>query len=95
MRVVRKRPGECTELIEIPNTLYALQKEVGGYIETVTFATDACIICNEEGRLLGLPENCDLFGIPFVGTILIVGVNGEEFCDLPEAELWLNTFLVS
>jgi hypothetical protein len=60
---------------------------VGGYIETVSFASDACIICNEEGRLLNLPFNCKLLGKEFVGPILIVGVDGDEFTDLykPEA----------
>lgn len=30
MKVFRKRPGEGWELIEIDNTLEALQKQVGG-----------------------------------------------------------------
>ena len=50
----------------------------------MTFATDAAIICNEEGRLMGLPYNCNLLGVSFVGPILIVGVDGEEFTGLPE-----------
>lgn len=49
----------------------------------MTFATDAAIICNEEGRLMGLPYNCNLLGVSFVGPILIVGVDGEEFAGLP------------
>lgn len=59
------------------------RKRWGGYIETFTFATDACVVCNEEGRLLDLPYNCDLLGVSFCGPILIIGINGDEFCDIP------------
>lgn len=83
MKAIRKKPGCAPEIIEVENTLKALQTEVGGYIETVTIASDAVIICNEEGRILGLPDNCRVCGVDFVGTVLIVGVNGSEFCDVP------------
>ena len=86
MKVIQKLPGEPAEIIEVENDLKALQKKVGGYIETVTFARNACVICNEEGRLLGLPFNAVFCGIDFVGPILVVGVDGEEFTDLPHAE---------
>lgn len=85
MKVFRKRPGESWEQIEIKNTLEALQREVGGRIETVTLTTDSCVICNEEGRIKGLPVNSFL-GCQFAGTILLVGVDEEEekFCDIDE-----------
>ena len=82
MRVMRKRPGEPFEAVDIRNELKDLQEAVGGHIETYTFAEDACVICNEEGRLRGLPYNCRFLGVDFVGTILIVGVAGEEFTDI-------------
>lgn len=87
MKVARKRPGEPWELAEIENTLEALQAEVGGYIETVTLTTDACIIVNEEGRLRDLPFNVCFCGLKLVGTVLVVGVNGDEFCDTPVTNL--------
>ncbi|WP_302645006.1 DUF3846 domain-containing protein [Dysosmobacter sp.] len=63
-----------------------MQAAVGGYIETVTFASDAVVICNEEGRLQGLPHNCTFLGVDFVGPILIVGRTGDELTDLdPDA----------
>lgn len=68
------------------NTLKALQAEVSGYIETVTIASDAVVICNEEGVPLGMPYNCRFFGVDFVGPILVVGRNKDEFCDVPEAD---------
>lgn len=83
MKAIRKKTGCAPEVIEVENTLKALQDEVGGYIETVTLASDAVVICNEEGRLCGLPYNCRFVGVDFVGTILVVGTKGEEFCDVP------------
>ena len=86
MKVIYKSPGCAPEPRDIPNTLEELQAAVGGYIETVTFASDAVVICNEEGRLQGLPHNFTFLGVDYVGPILIVGRAGDEFTDLdPEA----------
>lgn len=85
MKAIRKKPGCEPELIDIDNTLAALQQEVGGYIETVSIA-DVVIICNEEGRLCGLPYNCRFVVVDFVGTILVIGRDRDEFCDVPEAD---------
>lgn len=83
-----KLEGRTHEVIEIENTLDALQKAVGGYIETVRLRVDnAVMIVNEEGLLLGLPYNTVASGFagqPIIGTDLIVGVNGEEFTDIPD-----------
>lgn len=86
MKAIRKRPGCEPEIIEVENTLKALQTEVGEYIEVVTLPYGAALICNEEGRILGLPDNCRFVGVDFVGTILVVGRNKDEFCDVPEAD---------
>lgn len=70
----------------VSDSLEALQKIVGGYIETVTVFTDAVVICNEEGRILGLPENRGFFISGICGDCLICGVDGEEFASLSEPE---------
>jgi hypothetical protein len=87
MKAIIKEPGKKPRITEIENNLAALQKAVGGYIETVTFAEDCCIICNEEGRLQGLPYNLTFCGGSFVGTILFIGVAGDEFADLSECQV--------
>lgn len=84
MRAMRKRPGEAWEAIEVDNELKPLQQEVGGYLESFTLAENACVLCDEEGRLKGKAYNTTICGVSFVGTILIVGVDGEEFADLTE-----------
>ena len=84
MKALIKNPGdESFREIITDNDLHSLLRLVGGYIETVTLATDCCVICNEEGRLQGMPHNCNFCGIDFVGPILIVGVDEADFCDVP------------
>ena len=93
MKVIYKEPGVAPVVRDIPNTLEELQKAVGGYIESVTIATDAAIIVNEEGRLLSLPYNCTICGLDFYGPLLIVGVDGENFCDLQDG--WIDPLMRS
>lgn len=83
IRVIIKHPGQKPYVTNVSDSLGNLQSYVDGYIETVTLASDLVIICNEEGRLRGLPYNCRVCGVDFVGTILFAGVNGDEFDDLP------------
>lgn len=79
IRVIIKEPGkEPREDQSFPNTLEAFQKAVGGYIEAVAVSHHVVLICNEEGRLIGLPEN---FG-SFVGPVVAVGTKGPEFASL-------------
>lgn len=86
MQAIIKQPGEPAKRIEIDNTLEALQKAVGGYIETVSIFTDVTLICNEEGRLMGLPYNMDFAGIRFVGPVLVVGRSEDDFRSLTDEE---------
>ena len=84
--------GFRVEEVEIENTLEALQKQVGGYIETLTLIPcKAVMIVNEEGLLLGLtinPAASALAGVKIVGPALIVGVDDEDFCDLDHDTAW-------
>lgn len=89
IKVIIKRPGEDPQKKSINNNLETLQLIVGGYIESVTLATDLAIICNEEGRIMGLPYNCDICGASFVGPIIFVGVSGDEFCSVPDVASFL------
>ena len=84
IKVIIRRPDEPIGHVEhIDNTLQELQSIVGGYIETVTITTDLVIICNEEGRLIDMPYNCNLFGHDFYGTLIFAGIDGDEFGDYP------------
>lgn len=77
---------------EIDEGLESLQHEVDGYIEALGLDEDACIICNEEGKINGMElnrairdENGKIADI-IAGTFLIVGNGEEDFCSLkPDA----------
>lgn len=72
----------------VDNTLEALQSEVGGYIETVLVTTDMLAVVNEEGLLMGLPENRWLPGI--VGNAVLISSKVKcdgEFVGLPAAKI--------
>ena len=56
-------PMKKPERIFITDSLEDLQKAVGGYIEQFSnFDDDAVIVCNEEGKLRGLPLNRAIYG---------------------------------
>ena len=70
MKVIIKRPcDQFGEEATIPNTLEALQKTIGGYIETVTLDNGVVLICNEEGRIRNMPYNFTLRRMRGVVTI--------------------------
>ena len=86
--VVIKEPGQAPKVEPLfDNTLENFQKTVGGYIETVTLASDLIIICDEEGRLKGKPFNCQVANVGFVGTVLAVGSKGEDFASLKASNI--------
>ena len=95
MKVIRKRPNEPAEVIDVENTVEGLCAELGGHMEAVTVAEDLAILCDEEGRLKGKEPNVAMprLGVDFVGTILIVGIAGEDFCDVPKLDFVLWNFL--
>lgn len=81
--VIREEPGKSAEVEPLfENTLEAFQAAVGGHIEAVAVTQDLCIICNETGRIDGLPYNCNVLGFDFYGPILAVGTRGCEFASI-------------
>ena len=87
LNVIVKQPGEHGRWATIPNTLEALQGIVGGYIEPVTFGmapfTELILLCDEEGKFKGLPENIRLTYDTICGPVVILGGHGDEFVDCP------------
>lgn len=88
VRCIIKRPDEqYGHVTNISTSLKNLQSIVDGPIETVSCGGSSVIICNEEGKIRGLQPN---FRIGFgwladviVGEAIVIGVDGEDFCDLP------------
>ena len=80
--------GKKPYIKNVSNSLDALQAEVGGYIEVVSIATDMIAVVNEEGRLLGLPDNRYISGLVGNAVILSSKISGDgEFTGLPATKI--------
>lgn len=90
MEVVLVEPGKEARLAEIGADLKSLQAAVGGYIEAAYFFDGpVALICNEEGKIYGLPYNRavrdeagkvqDIIAGPF----FVCGLGEDDFCSLP------------
>lgn len=106
MKVVAVRPMQPPVVEEVNNKLKDLQKFVGGYIEVVPMSADlsafsgskystdedtVVLICNEEGKLQGLPLNRKIDYDIIAGDFLLcankVGDHGLEFTSLSEKQI--------
>ena len=94
IKVLVVEPMKPCRVAEIPDKLEVMQAIVGGYIQEVApFAEPVVIVCNEEGKLQGLPYNrplVDKNGLPYdilCGTFFIAGVQGENFASLTDEQI--------
>jgi anion-transporting ArsA/GET3 family ATPase len=55
--ILKVEPNELPYEKEIINDLKSLQNEVDGLIEMIDIDDDICLVCNEEGKLLGMDLN--------------------------------------
>ena len=58
MLVLMIKPGKAPCRMELGHSLAEMQKAVGGSIQILySFEDPVALVCNEEGKLLGLPSN--------------------------------------
>ena len=63
--VLLVEPNKYPKMIEIDDTLEAMQAVVGGNIEEyMPFEDEVAIVCHEEGKLIGLPPNRAIYAEP-------------------------------
>ena len=85
--VLKVEPGKAPEQITIPNTLRAMQELVGGHIEIVDYQ-GACLVCNEEGKLLDLEPNRRVGQDVITGTFFLANSDLEgNLCSLSQEDL--------
>ena len=96
MDILIVEPEKTPRLASISGDLESLQKVVGGYIEAVYPYNDlVALVCNEEGKLIGLPLNRKIEDHDIIaGTFMICGLGEDDFCSLsPElAEKYKKKF---
>ena len=96
IKVVYKEPGRPAFETEIPNHYKYLSNAVKGLLETVYNGDDTLIVCNEEGKLIGMKGNIHLDnGTSIIaGPFFVCGDDGEDFRSLTEDEVdkYLNKY---
>lgn len=83
IKVLMVAPHQRPTVVTLKNELRALQESVSigaedvGYIEIIGIDSDTCILCNEEGKLIGLPPNRRFYQDILCGVFYVVGEDGE------------------
>ena len=97
MRILLIEPEQPAAEKEIEGSLHSMQEIVGGTIQAVyPFDDSVALICNDEGKLLGLPPNRALreegtgkvYDV-IVGTFFLCGapVGAENFVSLTDKQM--------
>ena len=100
MKVIVIAPNENPVVKEIDRGLTSFQSVVGGYIEAIyPFDDLVALVCNEEGKLDGLPMSMALVDKGKVvemiaGTCFICGLSDDDFDSLSDelCEKYLRKF---
>lgn len=93
INVIYVEPGKEARTIEIKDELKEMQNLVGGMIEEyMPFEDEVAIICNDEGKMRGMPLNrgiaddngklMDIIAGPFF--IAYAPVESEKFLSMPK-----------
>lgn len=97
MKVLMIEPGKTPYEAEIESGLNSLQAAVGGIIQPVyPYEDPVALICNDEGKLMGLPLNRALYDEDgniydiVAGNFLIVGLGRKILQPFPQTS-WRNT----
>ena len=93
--VLKISPGRRPEKITIAHTLEAMQYVVGGSIQAIyPFEDPAALVCNEEGKLLGMEPNRVIRDTDtgemveiICGTFFICGLGREDFESLTQQQI--------
>ena len=92
--VLMVEPGKHPKVTTLKDDLDSLQKAVSigadyqGLIEFVSLGNGDCIMCNEEGKLIGLDGNRRLGNDILVGVFYIISENEDgELLSLSEKKI--------
>ncbi len=90
MQVLLVEVGEDPRILEIDGSLDSMRKIVCGHLEAIySYKDRVAIVCNEKGKLNGLPLNRAIYDAKgnfidvIAGTFFMVGLGKEDFIDFP------------
>lgn len=94
IKVLMVAPLKEPKTVTLKTDLDSLQKAVSiganyqGLIEIITIDDGVCILCNEEGKLIGLEGNCRIGNDIIAGVFYVVGENKDgELISLTENQI--------
>lgn len=94
IKVLMVEPGKHPKESMLQNDLDSLQKAVSigsdhqGLIEIIGIDDRVCILCNEEGKLIGLEGNRRVGNDIIAGVFYVVGEDGRgNLVSLPDDEI--------
>lgn len=91
MKIVVKKVGQIGEIVEVENTVETFSNIVGGYFETFPLTSDMLVICNEEGKWMGLAPNVEIavgqHTELIVGDFAIVKHGEDDFESLDDEQI--------
>ncbi|MDD3227616.1 MAG: DUF3846 domain-containing protein [Oscillospiraceae bacterium] len=86
--VLKVEPGLPPAVKEIRNDLDGLQAEVEGLIECINLPNGCVVVCNEEGKLNGMPPNRRLGADILCGSFFVCGsTQGGDFSSLSKSQI--------
>lgn len=77
MKILAVRTGELPEVIDIEHSLDAESEFVGGYIQTISLSSTAILVCNDDGKVIGLKPNRVIPGDFIAGFFLLLDLMVE------------------
>lgn len=94
IKVLMVEPLKEPKVVTLKTDLDSLQKAVSigadyqGLIEIVTIDNGVCLLCNEEGKLIGLEGNRCIGNDIIAGVFYVVGENNDgELTSLNEKQI--------
>lgn len=94
IKVVKVETLEKPVVVEIENSLQGMYEAIGGGCDIIQaiypFDDPVALVCDDEGKLNGQLRNRGLYDdngrIYDVvnGTFLIIGIDSEHFCSIPD-----------
>ena len=94
IKVLMVEPMKKPKIVTLKNDLDSLQKAVSigsdyqGLIEIISLGDSTCVLCNEEGKLIGLEGNRRIGNDIIAGVFYIVGENNDgDLISLTEEQI--------